>query len=458
MKWILKFVFVITMSTNLWAVGEAGAVFLLIAPGAGPAATGEAQVAKVDDAYASYYNPAGLAFLPGSELALMHVNWLPSLADDLYYEFLAYRRDLPGLGVLGGHVVFLDLGEQTRTDEYGNVLGTFSSNMWALSTSFGTLLNNRSSIGISAKIFHQNLTNQGVVGESGKGKSTDFAFDIGYLWKSERFNFGTSIANIGPKISFIDDNQADPAPTNMRIGIKYDIFKNEFNRLELLFDMSKMLVASYPAMDWDGDGIIGGYDDSGHFSPGSEFNKDGQEEAPHSDSWLKALVTSWLDDWYLGGDLDKGGWSANETSDNIIGGYDWDDLDGDGEVYQYSYYSDGQDQYEYINGPDCPECEVFVDEAGKYNQYGIIEKGTGKDRKFSTEFKEMVYNIGAEYWYTDNFVLRAGYIYDYEGKIQVPTFGAGIHLGPYGFDFGYTYAEEGHPRANTMYFSLNMKL
>ena len=42
----------------LWAVGEAGAIFLLIAPGAGPAGTGEAQVAKADDAYASYYNPA----------------------------------------------------------------------------------------------------------------------------------------------------------------------------------------------------------------------------------------------------------------------------------------------------------------------------------------------------------------------------------------------------------------
>ena len=47
----------------LWAVGEAGAIFLLIAPGAGPAGTGEAQVAKANDVYASYYNPAGFGFL-----------------------------------------------------------------------------------------------------------------------------------------------------------------------------------------------------------------------------------------------------------------------------------------------------------------------------------------------------------------------------------------------------------
>ena len=52
---------------SLFAVGEAGAIFLLIAPGAGAQGTGEAQVAKADDAYATFYNPAGLAFLEGSE-------------------------------------------------------------------------------------------------------------------------------------------------------------------------------------------------------------------------------------------------------------------------------------------------------------------------------------------------------------------------------------------------------
>jgi len=441
----------------VWAVGEAGAVFLLIAPGAGPAATGEAQVAKVDDAYASYYNPAGLAFLPGRELALMHVNWLPNLASDLYYEFLAYRQEYPGLGVLGGYVVFLDLGDQTRTDEYGNYLGLFSSNMWALTTSFGTLLNEHSSIGISAKIFHQNLGP--VAGsESGKGKSTDYAFDVGYLWKGNHLNFGASISNIGPKIAFIDNNQADPAPTNMRLGINYTLFANEFNRLNVLFDMNKLLVAKYPSMDWDGDGIIGGYDESGHLSPGKDFNRKGQQETSHKDNWITALVTSWLDDWYLGGDLDKGGRNTGQGADKVIGGYRWEDLDGDGDVYEYKYWAGDSQQYEYVNSPDCPECEVFVDENGKFNEYGTLEKGTGKDRNFVSEFKEMVYNFGLEYWYTDNFVLRTGYIYDYEGKIEVNAFGAGIHLGLYGFDFGYTYGPEGHPRANTMYFSLNLKL
>ena len=77
----------IVLNYPVLAQSEAGAIFLLIAPGARAGGMGEAQTAVANDAYASYWNPAGLGFLEGKELALMHVNWLPGLADDLYYEF-----------------------------------------------------------------------------------------------------------------------------------------------------------------------------------------------------------------------------------------------------------------------------------------------------------------------------------------------------------------------------------
>ena len=67
------------------AIGsEAGAILSLISPGARASGMGETNVAVADDAYASYWNPAGLGFLEGNEFAMMHVNWLPNLADDLY--------------------------------------------------------------------------------------------------------------------------------------------------------------------------------------------------------------------------------------------------------------------------------------------------------------------------------------------------------------------------------------
>ena len=66
--------------------------------------------------------------------------------------------------------------------------------------------------------------------------------------------------------------------------------------------------------------------------------------------------------------------------------------------------------------------------------------------------------MGLEYWYTDAFALRVGYIHDIDGDILIPTFGAGIRLLQYGFDFGYTAGDQGHPRSNTMFFSINIKL
>ena len=84
-RFFYSIIFTLGVISQLSAVGEAGAIFLLITPGAGPAGTGEAQVAKADDAYASYFNPAGLSFINRDEVVLQHCNWLPNLAGDIYF-------------------------------------------------------------------------------------------------------------------------------------------------------------------------------------------------------------------------------------------------------------------------------------------------------------------------------------------------------------------------------------
>ena len=65
--------------------------------------------------------------------------------------------------------------------------------------------------------------------------------------------------------------------------------------------------------------------------------------------------------------------------------------------------------------------------------------------------------MGIEYWYGKYFAIRSGFLYDKMGKISNPTFGIGLRFAGYGFDFGYTYGETGHPLTNTMRFSLNME-
>lgn len=439
----------LTISNPLHSQSEAGAIFLLISPGARAGGMGEAQVAVADDAYASFWNPAGLAFLDGSEMALMHVNWLPNLADDMYYEFFAYRKHYPYLGTLGGHLIYLNLGEQIRMGESAeDYLGTFTSYMTALTLSYSSLLTPKSSLGINAKISYQHLTNFGAGGEKGKGTSTDFGFDIGYLRKeflTPDLTIGLTVTNIGPKVSFIDPAQADPQPTNFTLGINYAIVNSEFNKLFLVYDVDKLLVAAYPDMDWDGDGYVGGYDDEGHKSDkNAEYNSDGQQETAHSDPIYIGIFTSWFDDWLIGGDMDMTRTSSDEF-DHIIGGYDWVDNNNNGEI--------DADEGEMIATGGEPGDSGW----GAYNEYGQKEVGSAKRRTIKNELDKLVHNIGMEYWYGKYFALRAGYYYDKTGKITNPTFGVGLRFANYGFDFGYTSGEPDHPLANTMRFSLNME-
>ena len=437
---------IILVSAPVFSQSEAGAIFLLIAPGARAGGMGEAQVAVANDAYASYWNPAGLGFLKGTELALMHVNWLPGLADDLYYDFFAFRKSYPTLGTIGGHIIFLNLGEQVRTSETGEELGTFTSYMSAFSMSYSALISKNQSFGLSAKVSYQHLVEIGAGSEKGKGVSTDFGFDLGYLhkqWLSDKLTLGLSVSNIGPKVSFIDPDQADPQPTNLTVGFNYGIINSEFNKLNLVYDVDKLLVSSYPDMDWDSDGYIGGYDEDGNLSPGNDYNKDGKLEIAHTDPIYLAIFTSWFDDWFLGGDIDKS--ASDGQGDKIIGGYEWIDNDGDDNID----LEDG----EIVQTPGSPGDPGW----GKYNEWGQKEVNNSKDRGISDELDKLVHNIGMEYWYGKYFAIRSGFYYDKTGKISNPTFGIGLRFAGYGFDFGYTYGETGHPLTNTMRFSLNIE-
>ena len=453
MKYLLKSVslaLLLSISSLLNAQSEAGSVFLLISPGARAGGMGEAQVAVANDAYASYWNPAGLAYQEGSELAFMHVNWLPNLADDMYYEFLGYRKSFPNLGTIGGHLIYLNLGEQVRMDEYAQYQGKFTSYMMAGAISYSQKINETSSFGLNAKLSYQHLVELGTGSEKGKGTSIDFGFDVGYMkkgWLLPTLDLGITMTNIGPKVSFIDPDQADPQPTNLTFGFAYELFNSDVNRLSIVYDMDKLLVASYPDMDWDGDGIIGGFDSNGKSSlKNNDYNSDGKRETAHKDPLFKAIFTSWVDDWLLGGDIDKA--PAGEDADRKIGGWSWaGDANGNNKP----------DKEEMINTASELGASYGDSDWGIYNEWGQKEVGSADDRSLSNELDKLVHNFGLEYWYSTYFALRSGYYYDKTGKISNPTFGIGLRFSNYGFDFGYTSGKPGHPLTNTMRFSMNMQ-
>ena len=163
--------------------------------------------------------------------------------------------------------------------------------------------------------------------------------------------------------------------------------------------------------------MIGGYDKNSKESlKNNDYNKNGKVIL-HKDPLYKAIFTSWVDDWLLGGDIDKA--PPGEDSDRIIGGWEWaGDANGNG----------SRDPDEMINTAS-KYGAVFGDQNwGKYNEWGQKEVGSAKDRSLQDELDKLVHNLGMEFWYSSYFALRTGYYFDKTGKISNPTFGVGFRF------------------------------
>jgi len=293
------------MTGNLFAQGESTAEFLLIAPGARAGGLGEANVALANDAYATYWNPAGLGQLRGKEFSGMHASWLPQFnLGDMYYDFASYIQHFNGLGTFGLSAIYLTLGEQEYRDENNNFLGTFDSFQLALGLSYGTQISENLSVGSSVKFIYLKLTdsNISVGAQSTDGTGTSVGVDLGLLynpnWFSKRLTFGLNIQNLGPKVTFVDAAQADPIPSNFKGGIAYKALDSEYNKLTFTADVNKLLV---------------------------KRNEDGT-----SDPFYKAIFSSWGDgglDYQIKRASFSGGaeyWYANLFS--LRAGYFYEDI------------------------------------------------------------------------------------------------------------------------------------
>jgi len=79
---------------------------------------------------------------------------------------------------------------------------------------------------------------------------------------------------------------------------------------------------------------------------------------------------------------------------------------------------------------------------------------------FSEEIKEVQASLGAEYWYNNQFALRAGYFYENptKGNRKYFTLGAGLKYNTFGLNFSYLLPSGNgvnrNPLSNTLRFSL----
>jgi hypothetical protein len=205
-----------------------------------------------DDALATYYNPGGLAYVSGTDVALMHVNWLPGLYPGMYYEYLGAAREFKGKGTAGLNIIYLTTGKTDVVDGNGNFLGTYTTFDFSVGGSYGFKVAPNLGAGVGAKFIYSFLVPDWVfkampeLGIDAGGTGTSWALDAGVLYRPWNWLWvGASVSNLGPNISYVRSGESDPLPRTLRVGVRYSPVNTGTFRVSLLPEIQKILVGMF---------------------------------------------------------------------------------------------------------------------------------------------------------------------------------------------------------------------
>lgn len=253
---LILFALIMSFGNRIEAQGDAGVPFLLLAPDSRAGGIGESGSGLADNSAAIFWNPAGIAFLTGSEFSFTHSNWLPQFNLDLFYDYATYYQYIEDLnGSLTASITYMNFGEFVRTLENSpDPVGTFRSFDAALTLGYATKLSKDWGLGFNFRLIHSRLSDSGAGQEIGEGVSTTVSFDVATMWRPEHldlpfigdignnFSLGINLSNLGPKIYYMQQAQADPIPTSLRVGFAARIFQDEYNSLTYTLDFNKLLI------------------------------------------------------------------------------------------------------------------------------------------------------------------------------------------------------------------------
>ncbi len=139
-----------------------------------------------------------------------------------------------------------------------------SPNEFALDASYSLKLSEKFSMAVGGRFINSNLK---VASDNTDASSAStFAVDVAGFFQSEeiaysdfngRWRAGFNIQNLGPKISYDnDDFNSNFIPANLKIGSGFDFILDDFNKVALNVEFNKLLIPSFQDSDLNGDGKI----------------------------------------------------------------------------------------------------------------------------------------------------------------------------------------------------------
>lgn len=236
-----------------------GVPFLLIAADARSAGLADMGVATSADAFSQQYNPAKYAFsLQKQGFSVSYTPYLTSIANDIALGQLSYYNKINDQSAFAGSLRFFGLGdiELRETGDPNEIPRVVNPNELALDGSYSLKLSERFAMSVGGRYIRSSLKIADANNDA--TAASTFAVDVAGYYQSEeiayddfngRWRAGFNFQNMGPKISYDNDEiNNNFLPANMRLGMGFDFVFDEYNKVGVTAEVTKLLVPTPPAL------------------------------------------------------------------------------------------------------------------------------------------------------------------------------------------------------------------
>lgn len=236
--------------------------FLQIAPDSRGGAMGDVGCATSADINSQAYNPAKYVFNKNTfGISVSYSPWLRNLVSDINLLYLSTYWRMTEMDAIAFSLRYFSLGDIQFTDDMGNPTMQENPNEFALDFTYSRKLIDELSIALTPRFIYSNLTAGQYVGGQETRAGLAGAADLSLFYEQELkakklessiLRAGFCISNMGNKMSYSSGTlRRDFLPTNLKIGLGYEMGFDEYNKLAITGEVNKLLVPTNPVYQTD---------------------------------------------------------------------------------------------------------------------------------------------------------------------------------------------------------------
>ena len=231
--------------------------FLQIAPDSRGGAMGDVGCATAADINSQAYNPAKYVFNKNTfGISVSYSPWLRNLVSDINLLYLSTYWRMTEMDAIAFSLRYFSLGDIQFTDDMGNPTMQENPNEFALDFTYSRKLIDELSIALTPRFIYSDLTAGQYVGGQDTKAGLAGAADLSLFYEQELkakklessiLRAGFCISNMGNKMSYSGGTlRRDFLPTNLKIGLGYEMGFDEYNKLAITGEVNKLLVPTNP--------------------------------------------------------------------------------------------------------------------------------------------------------------------------------------------------------------------